>query len=68
MAILTHFFFRMTFLFIWNKFDYNEVAVTVLAQRNLLALKHCIYVKQDQFISFLTVPCEKEVFPIKASF
>ena len=50
------FFFRMLFLYIWNKFDYNEVAVTILTQRNLLALKHWIYV------------CEKNIFPIKASF
>ena len=41
------FYLYFTFLYIWNKFDYNEVVVTILAQRNLLALKHCIYVKQD---------------------
>ena len=51
------FYLYFTFLHIWNKFDYNEVVVTILAQRNLLALKHCIYVKQDQFIYFLPVPC-----------
>ena len=62
-------FFCMSFLYISNKlFHYNEVAVTILTQRNLLALKQCIYVKQDQFIYFLPVPCEKDVFPIKASF
>ena len=61
------FFFRMSFLYIWNKFFYNEVAVTILTQRNP-ALKHWIHVKQDQFIYFLPVPCEKDIFPLKASF
>ena len=51
------FYLYFTFLYIWNKFDYNEVVVTILAQQNLLALKHCIYAKQDQFIYFLPVPC-----------
>ena len=51
------FFFRITFLKIWNKFDYDEVDVTNLAQLNLLALKHCTYVKQDQLIYFLLVLC-----------
>ena len=59
------FFFCMSFLYIWNKFDYNEVAVTILTQRNLLVLKHWIYVKQDQFIYFLSLPCQKAIFPIK---
>ena len=62
------FFFPMSFLCIWNKFDYNEVAVKILTQRNLLALKHWIYVEQDQFIYFLPVPSENDIFPIKASF
>ena len=58
----------MLFLYIWNKFDYNEVAATILTQPNLLALKLWTYVKQDQFVYFLPVPCEKDIFPIKASF
>ena len=62
------FFFRMSFSYILNKFYYNEVAVTVLTQRNLLALKHWIYVKQDQFIYFLPVQCKKDIFPFKVSF
>ena len=48
----------MTFLDIWNKFDYDEVDVTILAQLNLLAMKRCTYVKQDQFIYFLPVLCQ----------
>ena len=27
-----------------------------------------LYVKQDQFIYFLPVPCEKDIFPIKTPF
>ena len=50
------FIYISRFYIFGTKFDYNEV-VTILAQRNLLALKHCIYVKQDQFIYFLLVPC-----------
>ena len=45
------FSFSITFLYIWNKFDYDEADVTVLAQLNLLALKDCSYVKQDQFMN-----------------
>ena len=51
-----HFYFRMSFLYIW-KFDYNEVAASILAQRNRLALKHYI-------CHFLPVPWEKDIFPI----
>ena len=50
------FIYISRFYIFGTKFDYNEV-VTILARRNLLALKHCIYVKQDQFIYFLPVPC-----------
>ena len=56
--IYVFFNFLMTFLHIWNKFDYDEVDVTVLAQLNLLDLKCCTYLKQDQFIYFLLVLCQ----------
>ena len=60
----------MTFLYIWNKFDYNEVDVTILAQLDLLALKRCTCVKQDQFLYILPVLCYlvEDIFPIKAFF
>ena len=45
-----YFFFLIAFLYIWNRSDHDEVDVTILAQLNLLALKRCTYVKQDQFI------------------
>ena len=62
------FYFRMSFLCNWNKFDYNEVAVTILTQRNLLALKHWIYINQDSSFTFYQYRVKMIFFLLKPLF